>query len=214
MSPKLPSRVRGVRGRPRSERARRAIVEAALDLYVKGGYPVTTIEAIAARSGVAKTTIYRWWPNRAALVVELLLEVAAEAAPVPAGADPVRALRTALRLAAKASDALPGRLLLSLLGEAQRDPDIRRALLRRLFNPRRRATIAIIRRAQALGSLRRGVPPTVAADLLFGPLFYRKFVRQEPVTPKFIKDVFENALAGLRPSRNGAKRARRTRARR
>ncbi|MGH3054443.1 MAG: TetR/AcrR family transcriptional regulator, partial [Gaiellaceae bacterium] len=54
-----------VRGRPRSQRARRAVLEAARTLVEKGGYPATTIEAIAAESKVAKTTIYRWWPNRA-----------------------------------------------------------------------------------------------------------------------------------------------------
>src|SRR5678815_3644169 len=70
-----------VRGRPRSESARRAVLEAAGDLLKKGGYRATTIEAISARSGVAKTTIYRWWSNRAALVVELLLLRADHAAP-------------------------------------------------------------------------------------------------------------------------------------
>src|SRR5678815_265436 len=69
------------RGRPRSESARRAVLEAAGDLLKKGGYRTTTIEAISARSGVAKTTIYRWWSNRAALVVELLLLRADHAAP-------------------------------------------------------------------------------------------------------------------------------------
>ena len=67
-------------GRPRSLRAQRDILDATSERIEKGGYPAATIEAIAARSGVAKTTIYRWWPNRAALVVDLLVQVAAEAA--------------------------------------------------------------------------------------------------------------------------------------
>ena len=188
------------RGRPRSEKARQAIFDAACDLFEEGGYPAATIEAIAARSGVAKTTIYRWWPNRPALVVEVLLRLAATAAPPPDdGGDPVRALRTELHRVAQAMDALPGRLLLSLLGEAQNDADVRDALLSGLFNPRRRATAEVIRRAQASGALGTRIAPLVAVDLLFGPLFYRKFVRQEPMTKAFVRLVFEGVLEGLGP---------------
>lgn len=186
------------RGRPRSERARRAVLDAACDLFEGGGYPAATIEAIAARSGVAKTTIYRWWPNRPSLVVDLLLQIAATAAPPPAeGGDPLRALRVELQRVAQAMDALPGRLLLSLLGEAQNDSEVREALLKGLFNPRRRATAEVIRHAQEAGLLRKEVPPLVAVDLLFGPLFYRKFVRQEPATKEFVRRVFDAAMVGL-----------------
>lgn len=196
------------RGRPRSERARRAVLDAAGDLFEEGGYPAATIEGIAARSGVAKTTIYRWWPNRPALVVDLLLQIAASAAPPPdAGGDPIRALRRELQRVALAMDALPGRLLLALMGEAQNDPEVRDALLRGLFHPRRKATAAVIRRAQASGAFRKGIPPLVAVDLLFGPLFYRKYVRQEPVTRDFVRQVFQGVLEGL-----GARQGRRTKA--
>src|SRR6266480_2100827 len=70
-------------GRPRSQRAKRAIFNAVRALVAEGGYPAATIEAIAERSGVAKTTIYRWWANRPALVVEVLVEMATEVAPPP-----------------------------------------------------------------------------------------------------------------------------------
>lgn len=192
-----PSPTPAVPGRPRSERAKQAVLDAVRSLIVKGGYPAATIDAVAARSGVAKTTIYRWWPNRAALVVDLLVELAAVAAPPPAGGDPLGELRTEHRLVAEAANDLPGRLLISLLGEAEHDPDIRAALLDRLFTPRRRETAKVIRRAQVAGLLRRDVAPLVAADLFFGPLFYRKFVRGEAVTAGFVKQVFDNVLSGL-----------------
>ena len=197
-----------VRGRPRSQRARSAVLNAARALFEKGGYTAATIEAIAARSGVAKTTIYRWWPNRAALVVDLLMQIAAEAAPLPAGLEPLQALRTELHSVAKAAGTLTGRLLGSLLGEAECDPEIRAALRKGLFNPRRRATAKVIRQAQVSGVLRQGVPPLVAVDLLYGPLFYRKFIRREPVTEVFVKQVFEHVLAGLGPHPRAAEIAR------
>lgn len=206
------SRPAATRGRPRSQRARSAVLDAARALFEEGGYTAATIEAIAARAGVAKTTIYRWWPNRPALVVDLLLQIAAAAAPPPAGPDPLRALRTELLRVAVAADDLPGRLLLSLLGEAQRDPEVRAALMQGLFDPRRRATARVIRQAQVSGALRGDVPPLLAVDLLFGPLFYRRFIRQESITQGFVKRVFENVLEGLgRPG--GARAARGARSR-
>src|SRR5262245_26891595 len=199
------------RGRPRSERARRAILKAASTLFEEGGYAAATIEAIAARSRVAKTTIYRWWPNRAALMVELLLRIAEEVAPPPEGPDPVEALRTELGMVAAVADSLAGQLMRSLIGESQRDPEVREALLQGLYGPRRRASADVIRQAQRMGLFRKDVEPGVATDLLFGPTFYRGFVRQEPVPPSFVRQVFELVLIGLatggRVSREGARPA-------
>jgi AcrR family transcriptional regulator len=186
-----------VRGRPRSNVARRAILDAARALVEKGGYAAATIEAIAARSGVAKTTIYRSWPNRSALLVDLLVELSAQAVPPPAGPNPLRALHTEMRGIADVSDDLPGRLLMALLGAAQHDTEIHRELVDRLFQVRRAATGRVVRQAQVEGALRPDVSPSVAVDLLVGPLFFRMFVRHEPLTVGFADQVFRNVLAGL-----------------
>jgi len=196
-------------GRPRSLHAQRAVLDAARALIEEGGYPAATIDAIAARSKVAKTTIYRWWSNRGALVVELLVWLAGTAAPIPEGQDPVQALRTELRLVARASEQLPGRLLMALLGEAPHDPRIRTALAKQVFNPRRQATARVVRRAQDAGSMRADVAPLLVVDLLFGPLFYRKYIRGEPVPEAFVNQVFESVMAGLAPRAKPAARRRR-----
>lgn len=185
------------RGRPRSQKARRAILDATRALLEKGGYEAATIEAVAARAGVGKTTIYRWWPNRASLVVELLMEMAGESVPEPAGPDPMAAVRTEMRGIARAADHLVGRLLTTLLGEAQRDPEIRAALLEGLFYPRSDATAKMIRQAQAAGRLRKDVPAQVVVDLLVGPLFYRMFVRHRPLNDAFVSRVFQSIMSGL-----------------
>jgi len=185
------------RGRPRSQQARRAILDATRALVEQGGYEAATIEAVAARSGVAKTTIYRWWHNRPSLVVDLLMEMAAEAVPMPSGPNPLAAVRTEMRGIAGAADHLMGRLLTSLLGEAQRDPEIRTALLDGLFHPRTEATAKMIRKAQAAGQLRKDVPAHVIVDLLVGPLFYRMFVRHQPLNAAFVSRVFHCVVAGL-----------------
>ena len=155
-------------GRPRSLRAKRAVMDAVRALVEHGGYSAATIEAVVARSGVARTTIYRWWPNRAAMAVDLLMESAAQVAPPAADPDPLRGLRNELRLVAAAAEGFPGRLLISLLGEAEHDPDIQAALTQRLFAPRRKATVRTLRRAQARGDVlsehARAWPPTSSTD--------------------------------------------------
>lgn len=87
-SSRAPARAVAARGRPRSARARRAVLAATRALVEKGGYAAATIEAIAARCGVPKTTIYRAWPTRPALVVDLLMEMAGQARPSSLGAGP------------------------------------------------------------------------------------------------------------------------------
>jgi len=183
------------------------VLDATRALFEKGGYAAATVEAIAARADVAKTTIYRWWPNRAALLVEVLVEEAALVAPPPQGRDPLRAISAELRQGAVAANGFTGRLVTSLLGEAQQDPEVRTALLEGLFYPRREATAAAIRRAQASGALRSDVAPYVASDLLFGPLFFRMFVQHEPVTEAFVKQALQYILEGLQ-SRASARRSR------
>lgn len=184
-------------GRPRSEKARRAVLDAARAIFLRQGHTAATVEAIAARSGVAKTTIYRWWSNRAALLVDVLVEMAEELVPLPGRGEPMRSMRAELRRAVGAINGPVGRLLSSLLGDAQEDPEVRKALVEGLFHPRTQATGGNIRRAQGAGALRADVPPHVATDLLFGPLFYRMFVGHEPVTDQFVKQVLKYVVEGI-----------------
>jgi len=176
------------------------VLDSARTLLEKHGYAAATIEAIAAESGVAKTTIYRGWLVRPYLFLDLFFEMATEAAPPPHGKDPLEALRREHREVARATEALAGRLLVWLLGEAEYDPDFHRALMQRIFTPRREATARVIRQAQEAGAMRSDVPPLVVVDLLFGPLFYRKLIRRERVTAAFAEQVFQNAMTGLRPA--------------
>ena len=196
MSPRS-SRPSPTAGRPRSAEAQRAVLDAARELFEEGGYSATTIEAVTARSGVAKTTIYRWWPNRASLLVEVLAEVHTAAVPLPAGGEPVRAIVGELRDAAGAANGLTGELLTALLGEAQHDQEVSAELLEGLFHPRRATTARVIRRAQEQGAIRPDVPPDIAADLLCGPLFYRMLVRHHSVNKAFMMQVFRYAMDGL-----------------
>ena len=197
--------VRAPRGRPRSEQARRAILGAALDLVRDEGYAAVTIDSVAKRAGVARTTIYRWWPSSGALLVDVLMDLATLVAPPPTGSDPLRAIRLEMRRIAAIAAELPGRLLLALVGEAQHDPRIRAELLERLIYPRRDASARAIRDAQARGLLRDDVSPYVATDLFYGPIFYRMIMGHEPATERFATQTFERVLDGMAPGKSQRK---------
>jgi AcrR family transcriptional regulator len=175
------------------------VLDAARSLFEKQGYAAATIDAMAARSGVAKTTIYRSWPSRAAVLVDVLVEMATTLVPPPRRGDPIRAMAAELRGIAGAINGPLGRLLTSLLGDAQAEPQVRSVLIERLFGPRSRASANNISRAQAGGTLRPDGPPHVAIDLLVGPLFYRMFVQHQPVTDTFVKQVLRYVVEGLHP---------------
>ena len=186
-------------GRRRSEHVGTAVLEATRELVAEGGYSAATIEAIAARSGVAKTSIYRRWPNRATIVVELLLRIATERVPIPTGRDPKRALRTEMKGVAEVADEVPGQLLRALVGEAQRDPEVAAALIDGVFQPRSEASSRAVRRAQSEGAMREDVAPLLAVDLLFGPIFYRMLIRHQPLNDAYVGQVFKYLLEGLGP---------------
>lgn len=163
------------------------------------------MEAVAEKSGVAKTTIYRRWPNRASLLVDMLFEMAATVAPIPEGREPMRALRAELLGAGVAMRGVLGRLVTTLVSEGQDDPDVRAAIVNGLFRPRTQASAGAIRRAQAAGHVRPDVPPEVAVDMLLGPLFYRLLVGHAPVTDAFAKQVFRYVREGIDPQQAALK---------
>jgi AcrR family transcriptional regulator len=198
VTPESPARA--ARGRPRSEQARRAILTAALELVRDDGYRAATIDSVARRAGVARTTIYRWWPSIAALLVDVLLELGmVTAPPPPPGGDPLRAIRLEMRRIAAVTTELTGRLYSALVGEAQHDPLIRAELLERLVIPRREASARAVREAQARGLLRDDVNPSLATDLFYGPIFYRMLSGHDAMTDRFATQVFERVRDGLAP---------------
>jgi AcrR family transcriptional regulator len=173
-------------GRPRSEEARRAILEATAALLTEVGYGGTTVETVAARAGVGKQTIYRWWPTKADLVLEASAgDGTGEAGfAVPAedhGSYPadLRAfLLTAYTMAAHEPTA---DLLRSLMVEAQLRPEFGERFRERFLAPRRTAFAAITDRAAERGDLPAYPAPATVADVVFGTLWYRLLATREPL---------------------------------
>jgi len=179
-------------GRPRSEASRQAILAAALALAAEAGYAALTIEGIAARAGVGKQTIYRWWPSKA----DVLLEAGATKAELHVPVTDHGGYRADLRAFLEASYALGNHpefadLLRALMAEAQLDPEFG-ARFRAAFLERRREALAVITgRARERGDLPGRPAPETVADIVFGTIWYRIMATRRPLDAGFEEDLLD-----------------------
>jgi AcrR family transcriptional regulator len=180
----------------RSERCRRDVLDAAADLVAEVGVERLTIDEVAVRSGVAKTTIYRHWPSKQELIVEAVHGCLA--APVTPNTGRLRddLVQCFEGMIQTDLDGRVGKMYPSLLDAAQRDPHLAE-LVQRYQRDRRQPVVTAVQLAQARGELDADVDPELAATVLIGPLKYQKVVLQRPVTRALIESVVDTVLAGL-----------------
>jgi AcrR family transcriptional regulator len=186
------------RGRRRSERSHEAILAATQQLLVERSYPDLTIEGIAARAGVGKQTIYRWWPSKAALVLEAYL-AGQDAVPLPAERETVREDVRALLgwLIAVLAQPIGGHVVAGLVGDLQHDADLAAGFHRDVVPARREAMLAALERARTRGEIRADTDLELAVDALHGAVFYRLLLSGEPLDVDFADRLAEQTLAGL-----------------
>jgi AcrR family transcriptional regulator len=178
----------------RSERVRQLVLDTTAQLVAEVGVERTTIDEISNRSGVAKTTIYRHFPSKQALVVEAVH--ACTHIPVVTDTGSLRDdLISCFSGMTKASyEGRLGDMMLSLMDAAQRDPELGR-LVRGQAEQRRRFATTVIERAVARGELPSDVDVDLLVTLLSGPLVYTKLVRRQRVTEELVAAVVDSVLA-------------------
>jgi AcrR family transcriptional regulator len=188
-------------GRPRCEETRSAILRAAYELLESGGLVAFTMEAVAERSGAAKTTIYRWWPNKGALAMESLLGMAETQSPFPE-TDSARAdLHAHLHLFAKSLRGRAGKLLRGIVAEAQRDPATRDAFIRSYMAPRRLAARRLLERGMARGEFRPGLDIEGVCDALYGFFYLRLLFGHGPMDDAAVDQALDIVLNGIEARR-------------
>lgn len=189
------------RGRPRSERARQAILAAAASLLLDRGLAAVSMDAVAERAGVSKATIYRWWPTKETLALDALYTEWAAAQPPVVDTGSLRGdLLALLRPWARAVGGRPyGRVIAALVTEAQTDPAFAAEYRDRVVSPRRAQARTIFTRAIARGEIAAGTKVEVAIDLVYGPLYHRMLHGHAPLDDEFVEDVVDMALAGIYP---------------
>jgi AcrR family transcriptional regulator len=184
-------------GRPRSERAHRAILQAANDLLESEEFAAVTVEAIAERAGVSKATVYRWWPNRAAVVMDGFLSIVSSQVPFPHTGRAREDIRSHMRRLAEAFSGKIGSTVAALIAEGQSDPELAEALRSRWLSVRREEAREILELGIERGELREDIDPEVAVDVLYGPIYYRLLVGHAPLDNDFADALADHVFAGL-----------------
>jgi len=187
-------------GRPRSEASHQAIIEATLELLIEVGYGSLTMEAVRARAGVGKATIYRRWPSKEELVRDAIVFLHDEFETPDTGS--LRGDYEALAQVVRASASRGGTTLMPrLLGEAVNDPELFAIFRAHLVEPRRAALRAVLQRAVARGEIREGLDLELVLDLFAGPAVYRLLITGGDMAQMFSVDEQMDALMnGLAPS--------------
>ncbi|MFI0356983.1 TetR/AcrR family transcriptional regulator [Actinomadura sp. 9N407] len=185
---------------PRGAERTEAIMRTALELGQELGYAKLSIEAVAARAGAGKHTIYRRWPSKGALLLDSLLSLNEPGLDYPDTGDIVADLRDQMYAAVDLLGKPPfGPLYQALVGEAQYDPQVAAALNERFIAPQTAKTVARMKAAQEQGQLSPDLDLDLAMALLSGPLYFQFLITQGPLTHELIDRNLDALMAGLGP---------------
>lgn len=185
------------RGRPRSETARRAILDAAAGLLEEGGISAVTMEAVAARAKVGKPTIYRSWPNAQALAMATLMEADTAVTNVRETASPLADLERQLLKVVEKFATKRGSQVRLMLAAAEQDSEIAKGFRNQVILKSRVEGHDLLTRSIAAGDIRADADIEIALDMIYGPLFYRVLIGHLPLDETFAKGLLREVLRGL-----------------
>jgi AcrR family transcriptional regulator len=188
-------------GRPRDPEIDRAILQATVELLTEQGFGEFSIEAVAARANVGKTTIYRRWPSKGPLVVDALASLKPQdSRAIPEDMSTRKALvRVLSELARGHANESGTRILAGLVGEMSKDRELAKAVRAGLVAGRRCLITDLIERGIARGEIRPDVDTELMADLLGGPFLVRKLITGKPVTTQLADQIVTLVLDGSAP---------------
>lgn len=183
-------KVRAMRGRPRSDEARRAILDTALRICGRDGYQQVTIKAIADEAGVGRQTVYRWWPDRAQVLLDALIDLRNREPDLDRRTgDTLRDIERVLVRTFELTHEITGPALIGLMADAQNDADLSNRLQDTVLGPRRDALHEILRHGVDSGRLAENVPLPLVVDFAFGTMWYRLLSRHAPVDDRLAADI-------------------------
>lgn len=182
------------RGRPRDGVARQRILESAFALVEEVGFANTTTDAIAERAGASKATIYRWWPNKAAVLIEALREQVALEQPFPNTGDLRKDIHAQLQNFMHLLTGGRGRIFKAFLAAAQSDPEVADAFRTLWIQPRRAEACSVLESYRDRGAIAKTLDLGTALDLIYGPIYFRLLAGHAPLTPDFARNIADLAL--------------------
>jgi len=181
-------------GRPRSEHAQRAILRSTLRLLERTGFAGLSIEAIAADANVGKATVYRWWPNKGALVADAFESGSAKQLRFPDTGSVREDLRQQMRQWARILRGRRGRIVAAIIAAGQSDKELIEAFRERFVRPRRLDAYEILRRGIQRGELPRDADLDLILDSLYGAVYMRFLIWQKDLSDQFVGEVVELIL--------------------
>jgi AcrR family transcriptional regulator len=182
------------RGRPRNKETEKSILEAAWELSQTDGFHKLTIEKIAEQARVGKATIYKWWPNKTAIIMDALFSKSMLKSPLPnTGVLQQDLLLQAVTLV-DFLRSMEGKLLIELIAEGQFDVKVAEECLVRYFIPRRENSKVLLRRGIARKELKESAELDMIIDMVFGPLFYKLLITKDAVSQEYIERLVDIVL--------------------
>jgi len=191
-------------GRPRSEKARRAVIRSTLALLERAGFNELTIESVAARAGVGKATVYRWWPNKAELVIDSFVSAVGKELRFPSAGPVLESIHEQMKRWAPIFRSPLGQIVVTVIGAGQSEPEILEAFRAHWVEPRRIEARRLLRQAMKKGEIRGDLNPDTILDLLYGPLYLRLLLKHAPLDENFVNTVFE-VVRPILSARNSAR---------
>ena len=178
---------------PRVERSRRVILEAVLDELGTVGYGALTIEGVAARAGVGKSTIYRHWPGKLELVEDAFRTLKGEVVAPEGGTLRERVISVLEQVACLVQESTYSACMPALIDASERDPNVR--AFHQSFSAERRAVlVGMLRDAVTAGELPPSTDPELLADALVGPILVRRLMLVEPIDPGIAAELVDQLL--------------------
>jgi AcrR family transcriptional regulator len=184
-------------GRPRNEEVRARIIKAALALLEEGGYGRVTCDGIALRAGCGKATIYRWWPNKAAVVISAFAESVSPELPNEKLACLRDYVTGHLHRFTKVLMGRNGRILAAVIAGAQDDEEVAEAFLAHWLRPRRAVSRQILGEYQNEGQLPQDYDIETVLDAMYGPLHFVLMTRHKKLTLEYAAGLSKVILGGL-----------------
>ena len=186
-------------GRPRSEESRQSILRSTLKLLKqKGGFPELSIEAIAADANVGKTTVYRWWPTKAALVADAFSASADEELRFPNTGSVESDMSLQMRRLIRIFRSKRGKVVAALLAGGQSDPELIEAFRERFLWPRRKQAYKTLQRGIDRGELPADSDLDLVLDSLYGPIYMRFLIRHDKLEESVADKICGLVLQGLK----------------
>lgn len=185
-------------GRPRSEESRQAILDGVNRLLLHVPVREISIEAISKKAGVGKTTIYRWWPNKVAIILEAISDtVGVSPAPV-SGVGARELLVSQLERFTRLARGRGGKVIAELFAEAQGNAEMTALFFGKFMVQHEEILASIIEQGKAAGDFRASLDTALAVDMIYGAVFYRLMSSPDPVDKAFADSLVMEVLRILK----------------